>query len=147
MGTTVGTAKRTTPAEEAWRLIGQLAQSQRGRFLATAGEFELSPPQCGALLMLEPDQPLPMRELAVRLHCDNSNVTGIVDRLEDRGLVERRSAEHDRRVKHLVVTERGVALREQLAARMGQPPAGFAHLTAGEQRMLRDLLRKALGDA
>ena len=145
MGTTAASAKRTTAAEEAWRLIGQLAQSQRGRFLATAGEFELSPPQCGALLMLEPDLPLPMRELAVRLHCDNSNVTGIVDRLEDRGLVERRSAQHDRRVKHLVVTERGAQLRARLAERMGQPPAGFERLTAEEARTLRDLLAKAVG--
>ena len=40
-----------------------------------------------------------MSALAHALHCDNSNVTGIVDRLEAAGLVERRAAEHDRRVK------------------------------------------------
>jgi DNA-binding MarR family transcriptional regulator len=144
MATAIPAAKRTTPAREAWQLIGRLAQSRRGRFLATAGEFDLSPPQCGALLMLEPGTPVPMRELAARLHCDNSNVTGIADRLEARGLVERRSAEHDRRVKHLVVTAEGAALRERLVERMGEPPESLARLTTAEQRALRDLLRKAL---
>ena len=40
-----------------------------------------------------------MSELACALHCDNSNVTGIVDRLEDRGLSSVTRAEHDRRVE------------------------------------------------
>ncbi len=86
-----------------------------------------------------------MSALAELLHCDNSNVTGIVDRLESRGLVERRPAEHDRRVKHLIVTEAGTALREQVGARMNQPPPGFENLTAEEQRRLATLLRKVAG--
>ena len=45
-----------------------------------------------------------MSELANALFCDNSNVTGIVDRLEERGLVRREAAEGDRRVKLLVLT-------------------------------------------
>ena len=52
-----------------------------------------------------------MSALAAALQCDNSNVTGIVDRLEAQGLVERRPAAHDRRVKTLVVTTEGVELR------------------------------------
>ena len=114
--------------------------------LATAAAFDLSPPQMWALRHLEPDTPLPMNALAGMLHCDNSNVTGIVDRLESRGLVERRAAAHDRRVKHLVVTEEGARLREQVGARINQPPPGFARLTADERRRLATLLRKALGE-
>jgi DNA-binding MarR family transcriptional regulator len=83
-----------------------------------------------------------MSELAGALRCDASNVTGIVDRLEDRGLVERRPAEHDRRVKHLLLTERGRELRDQVAERLDTAPAGFEVLDADEQRRLRDLLRK-----
>ena len=67
-----------------------------------------------------------MSELAEALNCDNSNVTGIVDRLEDRGLVERRSATHDRRVKMLVVTPRGAELRAQLAERLDEAPEPLA---------------------
>jgi DNA-binding MarR family transcriptional regulator len=85
-----------------------------------------------------------MRHLAQALACDNSNVTGIVDRLEARGLVERRAAPNDRRVKMLVVTPAGAALRRRVKERMEEPPEPLKRLTEDEQRTLRDLLRKAL---
>jgi DNA-binding MarR family transcriptional regulator len=121
-----------------------LFHASRRRFLAVASEFELSPPQVRALGVLEPDRPVPMSELAEALHCDNSNVTGIVDRLEDRGLVERRSATHDRRVKMLAVTERGAEVRERLAERLERPPDALARLSPDDQRTLRDIMRRAL---
>ncbi len=136
----------TDPATEAWTLLSRLMMSRKGHMLETAASFDLSPPQMWALCHLEPDTPLPMSALAGLLHCDNSNVTGIVDRLEARGLVERRPAGHDRRVKHLVVTEAGAEVRRQVGARMNQPPPGFDNLTADEQRRLATLLRKLTGD-
>jgi DNA-binding MarR family transcriptional regulator len=93
----------------------ELIHLSKRRFMAIASEFDLSPPQVMALRQLDPDEPKPMSELAIALRCDNSNVTGIVDRLEDRGLVERRPAEHDRRVKMLLITERGAQIRAGLA--------------------------------
>ena len=93
-------------ASEAWTLLFRLFVSQRGRVPQVAAEFELSPMQAHVLRLLEPEQPLPMRTLARKLCCDASNVTGIVDRLEERGLVRRDAAPGDRRVKMLVVTER-----------------------------------------
>jgi len=122
----------------------RLFMSQRTRFLAIAAELELAPAQLGALKSLEPGMPVPMSTLADALACDNSNVTGIVDRLEARGLVERRSAEHDRRVKMLVVTERGAALRRRLVERMSEPPPELAALSVADQRALRDIMRRAL---
>jgi len=131
-------------ASEAWALIAQLFTSQRTRFLAIAAEFDLAPAQLGALKALDPDDPLPMRELAQALACDNSNVTGIVDRLEARGLVERRASTDDRRVKMLVVTEEGKELRRRVKARMEEPPEALKRLSDDEQVVLRDLLRKAM---
>ena len=87
---------------------------------------------------------MPMSALAGLMHCDNSNVTGIVDRLEDRGLVERRGALHDRRVKMLTVTPVGAELREQLDQRLSDPPEPLARLSAADQRALRDVMRRAL---
>jgi DNA-binding MarR family transcriptional regulator len=87
-----------------------------------------------------------MRELAAGLHCDPSNITGIVDRLGDRGLVERGSAPGDRRVKTLMLTEEGAALRMRLLDRLSEPPPGLGKLPVVEQRQLRDLLRRALLD-
>jgi DNA-binding MarR family transcriptional regulator len=138
------TRRRASPAGEAWALMHQLFHGSRRRFLTVASEFELSPPQVRALGVLDPDRPVPMSELAAALHCDNSNVTGIVDRLEDRGLVERRSASHDRRVKMLAVTPRGAEVRERLAERLEQPPAPLANLSPEDQRTLRDIMRRAL---
>jgi MarR family transcriptional regulator, organic hydroperoxide resistance regulator len=125
-------------------MFGLMQQSKR-RFFTVAAEFELSPPQVMALKMLDPDEPKPMSVLADALGCDNSNVTGIVDRLEDRGLVERRLANHDRRVKMLAVTEDGAHLRAQLVARLDEPPPALAELSPEDQRTLRDILRRALG--
>jgi MarR family transcriptional regulator, organic hydroperoxide resistance regulator len=136
--------RRSSPASEAWGLMHELFHASRRRFLAVASEFELSPPQVRALGMLDPERPVPMSELADALHCDNSNVTGIVDRLEDRGLVERRSATHDRRVKMLAVTDRGAELRERLAQRLDEAPAPLARLSPEDQRALRDIMRRAL---
>src|ERR1044072_7632503 len=103
-----------TPVEEAWALMGRLFWDMRPRMVRVAGEFGLTPPQLFALKTLAPDEPVPMRALAVALNCDSSNVTGLVDGLAAHGLVERREAEHDRRVRMPVVTERGKEVRGRL---------------------------------
>ena len=138
------TRRRATAAGEAWALMHELFHASKRRFHAVAAEFDLSPPQVRALGVLDPERPVPMSELAEALHCDNSNVTGIVDRLEDRGLVERRSAAHDRRVKMLAVTPRGADVRERLADRLHEPPEPLARLSPEDQRALRDIMRRAL---
>jgi MarR family transcriptional regulator, organic hydroperoxide resistance regulator len=123
----------------------ELFVQQKPRHISMAAEFDLSPMQAFALRLLEPGRPLPMSELAEALHCDASNVTGIVDRLEARGLIARRGADHDRRVKMLVVTDEGTELRERLLERIAEPPPAIAALSATDQRSLRDILRRALG--
>ena len=117
---------------------------QKRRMFAIAGEFELAPAQVMALGRLEPGRPCAMSELAGALRCDNSNVTGIADRLESRGLVERRPGEHDRRVKMLHLTQEGAELREQLWERLSRPPEALAGLSAEDATALRDVLRRAL---
>jgi DNA-binding MarR family transcriptional regulator len=131
-------------AQEAWALLARLFWQMRPRMLGVAAEFGLTPPQMFALRALDPDRPVPMRELAAQLHCDSSNVTGLVDGLEAHGLVERRAAEHDRRVRMLVVTERGAHVRERINEVVQQVPAPIAGLSAADQRALRDILHRAL---
>jgi DNA-binding MarR family transcriptional regulator len=139
-----GTKRRTPtdPGVEAWDLISEVFDTNRGRFIAVLGEFDLWPPQWFALQAL--DEPTPMGKLAGMLHCDSSNVTGITDRLEQRGLVERRPAEQDRRVKLLVLTAEGRRVREQIRRRLSVPPEAISSLSRADQRALRDLLRRAV---
>jgi DNA-binding MarR family transcriptional regulator len=138
-----GETGRTDPGSEAWSLMHWLMVSNKRRFLATGGEFELAPQQMIALRMLGAG-PRKMSELAQALFCDNSNVTGIVDRLEERGLVRREAAEGDRRVKLLVLTEEGEFMRSEITKRMAEPPPAIASLSEKDQRALRDILQRAL---
>ncbi len=137
-------APRRDAGREAWALLGQLTLNQRNRFMAAVAEFELSPMQAHALKMLDPEHPLPMSDLASQLHCDASNVTGIVDRLESRGLVERRPDAADRRVKALALTGEGLAMRQHVVERLAEPPEAIKRLSSEDQRLLRDVLRRAL---
>ena len=139
------TVKAADPATEAWKAVLDLIGAEKPpRFPRIAAEFDLSPMQLNLLRTLGPDVELPMGALAGVLFCDPSNVTGIVDRMEARGLIERRPDPADRRVKRIAITPQGVALREDALGRLFEPPASMAQLTRAEQRQLRDLLRKLL---
>jgi MarR family transcriptional regulator, organic hydroperoxide resistance regulator len=137
-------AMATTPAHEAQQLFFEIGMAQRVRAGAALAELGLGFAQAHALRMLDPEDPIPMSVLAERLFCDASNVTGLVDRLEARGLVERRSHDHDRRVKALTLTRSGVALRDQVLTVMSEPPEAIAALTEADQRALRDILARAV---
>jgi DNA-binding MarR family transcriptional regulator len=139
------TTERSSLADEAWARLRELLFAERRRFLDTASEFELHPAQAGALIQLDQESGSPMHEIAAHLACDSSNVTGIVDRLEARGLVSRRAGERDRRVKYIVPTPLGLEVRDALRARMARAPAAIERLSAKEQRLLRDLLERAAG--
>jgi DNA-binding MarR family transcriptional regulator len=127
---------------EAWSLLQRVVFSQRPRWMAVIREYDLVPPHWIALQTL--DEPKPMGELAKQLACDSSNVTWITDRLEERGLVERHAAEHDRRVKLLVLTAKGRALRAEIEERLSEAPPPIAALSPEDQRTLRDVLSAAV---
>jgi len=71
-------------------------------------------------------------------------VTGLADRLEERGLVERLPDPSDRRVKGLALTPEGARVRDEFVNRLMEPPDEIASLSAADQRALRDSLRRAL---
>lgn len=129
--------------DEAWTLLYDLVMTERARLPQIAAEFDVSPAQVHALRVLEPGTEVPMGRLARALGCDASNVTGIVDRLERRGLVERRARKQDRRVRVLVITGRGARLRERIMVRIAEPPAPIARLSEDDRRALCAILRRA----
>ena len=129
-------------ADELSELIFHVAGRLRGGFNAAAAELGLPPAQ--ALVLANLSEPTPMRELAEWLSCEPSNVTGIVDGLERRGLVARRPDPADRRVKHVVLTEEGERGQAELRARgRAQAHALFGQVET-EKEHLRDLLASVL---
>ncbi|MGW7263732.1 MarR family winged helix-turn-helix transcriptional regulator [Streptomyces sp. NPDC054842] len=124
-------------------LIGGVVARYHEEYEEAAAEHALTGAQA-RLLSLLTLEPLPMRRLAQKLRCEPSNVTGIVDRLEARGLVERRPDPADRRVKLAAPTEEGRRIARSLRDSLDfarEPLAGLSH----EERLsLRELLRRML---
>jgi len=127
---------------ETVHLVLELNHLLGANLAVVAAEFGLTPVQARALITLE--EPAPMRDLASRLSCDKSNVTGIVDGLEERGLVARQADPNDRRVKQLGFTGSGRELRRLMQVRLYTDVPGISNLTADEETQLRALLRRAL---
>ena len=141
----MATRAKADPATEAWSLALEIVFSERPpRVPAVAQEFDLSPMGLKLLYMLAPGHEPPMSHLAGTLFCDASNVTGLVDRLEARGLIERRDSPRDRRVKLIALTDEGAAMRADIRERMHEPPAQIAALSVEDKRALRDVLRRAV---
>ena len=131
-------------AAEAWRLMAEFAftKFQGSEHVTMLRELGLTPGHLKALSILDPDQPKPMRAMADALACDASQVTWLVDRMEERGLVERRTSPTDRRVKTLVLTQLGIDTRRRLAEALYAPPADLLSLDLASLEALRDELRK-----
>ena len=90
------------------------------------------------------DGPISMKELSLRLGCDASFITVVVDSLEKHGLARREPSLRDRRSKNIVLTEHGVAVRDQLTREItGRMPWCNA-LDMNEREAFLGLLRKML---
>jgi MarR family transcriptional regulator, organic hydroperoxide resistance regulator len=110
----------------------------------TLVELDLTIPLSDAIWQLDPKlAPVSRRELARRLHCDPSNVTFLVDRLESRRLLTRPRAKSDRRIQALTLTPAGIEIRERLIATIADSSI-FTSLTRAQQKQLADLLQRCI---
>jgi len=128
---------------EVVELIGDVVARFYEDYEAAAGDHSLTGAQARLLSLLSLE-PLPMRKLAQKLKCEPSNVTGIVDRLETRGLVERRPDPADRRVKLAAATEDGRRVARSLRESLRFAREPLAGLSDEERLALRGLLRRML---
>lgn len=133
----------TKAGREAWQAMNQIMfdRGGQGKIQGACSMVGVSPGLMKMLFILRPGKGVPMRELADLCQCDASYVTGAVDDLEERGLVERQPHPTDRRVKMIVLTDAGVKAKKSFDD-LCEPPCSFGALTQAEQRQLRDLLRK-----
>lgn len=106
------------------------------------GDIGLTPGHMKALMTLEPGEALPMGACAQEMGCDASTATWLIDRLEERGLVERHPSPTDRRVKGVVLTDAGFAAKASLQEQYFQPPDAMLELSTEELEALFDLLSK-----
>ncbi|WP_028800951.1 MarR family winged helix-turn-helix transcriptional regulator [Streptomyces sp. 142MFCol3.1] len=124
-------------------LIGSVVARYHEEYEEAAAEHALTGAQARLLGLLSME-PVPMRRLAQQLKCEPSNVTGIVDRLEARGLVERRPDPADRRVKLAAATAEGRKVARGLRESLNFAREPLAGLSDEERLALRDLLRRML---
>jgi DNA-binding MarR family transcriptional regulator len=135
-----GEEAATEIAARAWRLLRDLLEAQEVRWRRGLAEKGLTVVQARALMEMADMPPGPMTRLADRLGVDPSWVTGLVDRLQARGEVDRRPSAEDRRVKIVELTEAGQETRESLLRLTYEPPLELLELPEED---LRELLRIA----
>jgi len=129
-------------AAEVWHHLFAVFMSTRWQRDAVLERLGLTPNDAKVLNTLDGTQGKPMRALAEEWGTDASNVTWVVDRLTEKGLAERRPVAHDRRVKLVVLTPRGVKVRDQILRAFHEPPPELVTLDRQDLLALRGILEK-----
>ncbi len=150
MGVMVDAADEVAPvtdpvravAGDVWRQMAEFTWSrmQRGQAFHALKALGLTPGHMRVLSALEPDEALPMGAIAEVLQCDPSMATWLIDRLEERKLVERRMLATDRRVKVVSLTRRGVRVKTKVLAHLFEPPPELLSLDLAGLEALRSAL-------
>ncbi|MCE7892023.1 MAG: MarR family transcriptional regulator [Sorangiineae bacterium PRO1] len=119
-----------------------------------AARHGVTGPQLAVVKMLEPVGKLSLSELSWKIRARNSTVTGIIDRMEREGLVERRRSEDDRRVIHITLTRKGQRLateipvepvqifRQILSELSARDAAGLSRILTRLARRVRELVEE-----
>ncbi|WP_327236773.1 MarR family transcriptional regulator [Streptomyces sp. NBC_01317] len=141
----MATTRRDPLTLEVVELIGTVVARYYEEYEHAAAQYSLTGAQARVLGLLSLE-PMPMRRIAQKLKCEPSNVTGIVDRLEARDLVERRPDPADRRVKLAAPTPQGLETAARLRDSLNFAREPLASLSEDERRVLRDLLKRMLGE-
>jgi DNA-binding MarR family transcriptional regulator len=134
----VAMATQDALSAEVVALLGRITNRYIREYEAAAAQHGLTPQQAKALLAL--DEALPMRRVAERVGAEPSNITGVVDRLQTRGLVERQADPTDRRIKLIATTDAGKSVAAELRGHLRFASDPLVALTEPQRRTLRDLL-------
>jgi DNA-binding MarR family transcriptional regulator len=124
---------RNKELEQSYMVLVEFLMLAKRRIIETAGEYGLTGMQAMTIFLL--DRPRPMNSFGKIYNCDPSNVTGIVDGLEEKGLVKRFENPKDRRIKMVEACAEGIAIRTAL----------LQELTGPDSYMLRNLSPAEIG--
>lgn len=114
------------------------------RHMYTASEpWGLTPVQGTLLMLLHPGVAKTMNELANMMVCDASNITGLIDKLEAAGYIERTADQKDRRIKKIQLSKAGLTCREAILADLDKSEAlGLQSLSEDETKALHSITSK-----
>jgi DNA-binding MarR family transcriptional regulator len=114
-------------------------------------EIGVSIPQCDVLTTLTEKEGVSQQELATRLYVTKGNISGLIDRLAEAGLVERRSTATDRRQHAIHLTQAGRGMAEKaiavqrrwIASTLGRMSERDLEALEAKLVALRDIVREA----
>lgn len=125
-----------------WQLFRVAINAKHG-LMNIADQHKLTVMQMYTLCLLEADKSIPMNSLSLTLHCDASNITGIVDKLFHLKYIKREENPHDRRSKMITLTPKGVKLCEKIAESLVKyQPTTLNELSQNDKQQLLLLLNK-----
>ncbi len=122
-------------AAEIWKALFDFIIATSAQRTEVLGRHGLTPNDSRALHSLD-TQGKTMQSLAREWVCDPSNATWVVDRLEKRGLAERRHLPGDRRVRLVALTRTGRDTRDALRQEMYRPPPELLRLERADLEVL-----------
>jgi DNA-binding MarR family transcriptional regulator len=123
-----------------------IRSSMKGKYaiVQIAEDHKVTLQQVMTLCLLESGQAVPMKSISTFMSCDPSTITGVIEQLVHEGLVQRKEADYDRRVKTITITEKGLQLRDkflEITASTRLP--NLDSLTQAEIEQLISILEKA----
>jgi MarR family transcriptional regulator, organic hydroperoxide resistance regulator len=138
-------------SERVWFRLIRLEARMQAAVGERLREIGVSIPQCDVLTTLTEKEGVSQQELAKRLYVTKGNISGLIDRLEEAGLVERRSTAADRRQHAICLTEAGRAMAEKaiqvqrrwIASTLGRMTEGDLEALETQLIALRDIVREA----
>ena len=130
----------TSPEESYLALVEFLMLAKQGLY-EIGGEFELSGMQAVSILLLS--EARPMHHFTKFFGCDPSNITGIIDALEAKGLVTRVESPSDRRIKNVTLLPKGTKVRTALLNKLTtSKDYPLSKLTPDEAKTFTSLVQK-----
>jgi len=116
-------------ARRVWFRLARLSSQAKAVLAEELRAIELSVPQCDVLTTLTEREGVSQQELAQRLYVTKGNISGLLDRLERLGLVERRATPGDRRQYAIALTDAGRAKAQAaIALQLGIIAKSFGRL-------------------
>lgn len=135
--------RNQAPALKLWVVLARAYGAIEVRAAADAARHDLTLAEFGVLEALHHKGPMLLGEIQRKLLISSGGITYVVDRLEEKRLVERRPSPEDRRARFAALTRKGRALiRRIFPEHAAQLELILAGLSRREQRQATELLRK-----